>query len=93
MKDTHIGSNSYISHSIIGRGTILRNNFSSISGKTMIQIENELKKIDHIGSMIGEDCTIGSNTVIEPGIIKGRKCKINPLNRINNNIKSDTQVM
>jgi len=93
MKDNHIGSNSYLSHSIIGRGTILRNNFSSVSGKTKIQIENELKKLDHIGSMIGEDCTIGSNTVIEPGIIIGRKCKINPLNRIQNNIQSDTRVM
>ena len=93
MDDVHIGSNSYITHSIIARGTILRNHFSNISGENTLEIEGEYKKVKNIGVMIGEDCTIESQVVAEPGIIIGRKCKIAPLKRLNNNIPSESKVM
>lgn len=93
MSDSHIGSNSHISHSIIGKGNIIGNNFTSISGKNTIEIENEFIKLDSIGAMIGEDSTIGSNVIIEPGIIIGRKTEINSLKRITKNIPSSSKVM
>ena len=93
MDDVHIGSNSYITHSIIARGTILRNHFSNFSGENTLEIEGEFKKVKNIGVMIGEDCTIESQVVAEPGIIIGRKCKIAPLKRLNNNIPSESKVM
>jgi UDP-3-O-[3-hydroxymyristoyl] glucosamine N-acyltransferase len=43
--------------------------------------------------MIGEDCTIGSNVVADPGTIVGRKCEISPLKRIAKNISSESKVM
>jgi len=43
--------------------------------------------------MVGEDCTIGSNVVVEPGIIIGRRCKISPMKRIINHIPSESKVM
>jgi len=93
MDDVHIGSNSYITHSIIARGTILRNHFSNISGENTLEIEGEYKKVKNIGVMIGEDCTIESQVVAEPGIIIGRKCKIAPLKRLNKNVPSESKVM
>ena len=93
MDDVHIGSNSFITHSIIARGTILRNHFSNIPGENTLEIEGEYKKVKNIGVMIGEDCTIESQVVAEPGIIIGRKCKIAPLKRLNNNIPSESKVM
>ena len=42
---------------------------------------------------IGEDCIIESQVVAEPGIIIGRKCKIAPLKKLNNNIPSESKVM
>jgi len=93
MDDLHIGSNSYISHSIIGRGSIVGHNFTSISGKTTIEIEDEFKKLDNIGAMIGEDSTIGSNVTVEPGIIIGRRSEISPLKRIIKNVSSGSKVM
>jgi glucose-1-phosphate thymidylyltransferase len=93
MEDVHIGSNSALSHSIIGRGSILGNNFSSISGKATVEIEGEYKKIDCIGAMIGEDCTIDSHVVVESGIIIGRKCMINPMKKITRNVPSESKVM
>jgi len=93
MDDVHIGSNSFITHSIISRGTIIRNHFSNILGENTLEIEGEFKKVKNIGVMIGEDCIIESQVVAQPGVIVGRKCKIAPLKEINNNIPSETKVM
>ena len=93
MNNVHIGANSSINHSIIGRGNTIVNNFTSISGKATIEIEGEFKKLKGIGTMIGEDCIIGSNVVTEPGVIIGRKCNIDPIKRITKNITSNSKVM
>jgi len=93
MNDTHIGSNSHISQSIIGRGTILRNSCSTITGEATIEKSREHIKIENIGAMIGENCTIESNVIIEPGITIGRKCNIAPLKKISKNIPSENKVM
>lgn len=93
MENIHIGSSSFITNSIIARGSIIGNNFSSISGESTKEIENEFKKLKNIGAMIGEDCTINSHVVVEPGIIIGRKCDISPMKRIIKNIPSQTKVM
>ena len=93
MNDTHIGSSSSIKNSIIARGTIIDNNFSSIAGDNTLEIEGEYKKLKNIGAMIGEDCSIGSNVVIDPGVIIGRKCIIQPMKRISIEVKSSSKVM
>ena len=69
MNDVHIGSNSFIKNSIIGRGSIIENNFSSIDGSSIVEIEGEFRKLENVGIMVGEDCSIGSNVVVDPGKI------------------------
>ena len=93
MNDVHIGSSSFIEQSIIGQGTIIKNNFSTISGKNLIKIEGDCKTLDQMGAMVGEDCNIGSHVVLGPGIIIGRKCSIAPLNQISTNLPSESKVM
>lgn len=93
MDDTHIGSNSFIKNSIIARGTIILNNFSSISGDNTLEIDGELKKLKNFGAMIGEDCNFGSHVVIDPGIIIGRKCNIVSMKKITKEVPSNTKVM
>jgi glucose-1-phosphate thymidylyltransferase len=93
MNDVHIGSNSFIRNSVVGRGSVIENNFSSVDGESTVEIEGEFKKLEKIGAMIGEDCNIGSNVVIEAGKIIGRKCKIAPLKRIIDSVPSNSKVM
>lgn len=93
MNDVHIGSNSFISHSVFGRGSIMAYNFSSMPGKATIEIEGEFKKLENIGTMVGENCTLGSSVIVEPGIIIGRRCEISPMKRIMKNVSSGSKVM
>ena len=94
MNDVHIASNSHISHSVIGKGCVIDNTFSTIASKTTIEIENEFKRLDiPIGAMIGEDCTIESHVVVDPGKTIGRSCKISPMKHITKNISSKSKVM
>jgi glucose-1-phosphate thymidylyltransferase len=94
MDDVHIASNSHISHSVIGKGCIIGDSFSTITGKTMIEVDNEFKRLETpIGAMVGEDCIIESHVVVDPGKIIGRKCKISPMKHIIKNIPSESKVM
>jgi glucose-1-phosphate thymidylyltransferase len=93
MSNARIGSGSIIKNSVIGRGCIIKNNFSSMDGLSTIEIEGEYKKLEKIGTMIGEDCNIESNVIVEPGKIIGRRCNIAPLKIIRNNVPSNTKVM
>ena len=93
MSNARIGSGSVIKNSVIGRGSIIKNNFSIMDGSSTIEIEGEYKKLEKIGAMIGEDCNIESNVIVEPGKIIGRKCNITSLKIIRNNVPSNTKVM
>jgi glucose-1-phosphate thymidylyltransferase len=94
MDDVHMASTAHISHSVIGKGCVIGDTFSTITGKTIIEIENEFKRLDSpIGAIVGEDCVIESHVVVDPGKIIGRKCYISPMKHIRKNIPSETKVM
>jgi glucose-1-phosphate thymidylyltransferase len=93
MNDVHIGSNSILKNSIVGRGSIIGNNFSTRDGSSIFEIEGEFKRIENVGAMIGEDCNIGTHVIVEPGKMIGRKCSIVSMKRINENIQSGIKVM
>ena len=93
MDEVHIGSNASISNSIIGKGNIIESHFSTISGRSIIEIEGEFKKVENIGAIIGEDCSIASHVVIDAGKMIGRRCIVNALKRIIYDLPSETKVM
>lgn len=93
MDDATIGSNSFVSKSIIGKGTKISSHFSNIAGNGIIEMEENFYRINDVGAFIGDGCEIGDNVVVEPGKIIGRNCVIGPLNIINKNIPGESEVI
>jgi len=93
MDDVKIRSNSVLSHSVVGKGTIIDHGFSSLIGESKKHFEHECIKIKDIGVMIAEDSIINSHVVTNPGVIIGRHCHIYPLKQIQHDITSETKVM
>ncbi len=93
MDDVTIGSLSYISKSVIGKGTKIGSHFSTIVGNALMEVENEIHKVKEIGTFIGGDCKVDANVTIEAGVIIGKKCKISSHKLINKNLDSNSQVI
>lgn len=93
MDDVSIGSNAFVSHSVIGKGTIINQGYSSLVGTVQKHNNNEYMSVKDIGSMIAEDSLIESHVVTQPGVIIGRHCHIFPLKQIQQDIPSETKVM
>ncbi|MEF8879140.1 MAG: bifunctional sugar-1-phosphate nucleotidylyltransferase/acetyltransferase [Candidatus Thermoplasmatota archaeon] len=93
MNDVHIGSNSFLTHSVVGRDCFIGNNFSNLLGGTTVEVEEEYVKLDDVGVMIGENSEFESHVVVEPGVIIGRNCQVDSLKKIDRKIDSDTKVM
>ena len=93
MNDVHIGSHACVTNSIIGKGSTIGNNFIGISGETTVQIDGKFIPHNNLGVMIGEDCIIGHNIIVESGTIIGRKCDIESFKRVKTTIPSQSKVM
>lgn len=93
MDNTHIGSGSYLSHSIIAENCNLRHGFSTITGKAMIHRMNQCRHYPKVGALVGSDSLINNQVVVCAGKTIGRNCTIAPLCTINEDVPTNTKVM
>lgn len=93
MDGTTIGSHSFVSKSIVGRGTTISPHFSNIVGNNITEIEEKFYVVKDMGAFIGDGCEIGDNVVIEAGKIVGTNCRVAPLSIINKNLPSGSKVI
>ncbi len=73
--DVNIGAGSLISDSVIDKGCGIKGRFTAASGQSEVRINDE-SPLANVGAMIGEDCTIGSGVVTQPGVIIGNYSQI-----------------
>jgi UDP-N-acetylglucosamine diphosphorylase / glucose-1-phosphate thymidylyltransferase / UDP-N-acetylgalactosamine diphosphorylase / glucosamine-1-phosphate N-acetyltransferase / galactosamine-1-phosphate N-acetyltransferase len=93
MDDCKIGSHSFISHSVIGKGNVLENGFSTIVGDASLEVDTEFLKIKDIGALVGDNNLFKSYVVVDSGVIIGRNCHIRSLKKIMENVASGSEVM
>jgi glucose-1-phosphate thymidylyltransferase len=86
MSGAFIGGLSYLSHSVIGRGTHLGPHFSASEGKAFVRPEDRFHEVSGIGGIIGEDVHISDNVVVSPGVIVHAKSKISSMKYITRNV-------
>ena len=73
--DVNVGAGSLISDSVIDKGCAIKGRFTAASGQSEVRINDE-SPVANVGAMIGEDCTIGSGVVTQPGVIIGNYSQI-----------------
>ncbi len=93
MDNTHIGSGSYLSHSIISENCNLRHGFSTITGPAIIHRTNGCRQYSKVGALVGSDSLINNQVVVCAGKIIGRNCTVAPLCTISEDIPTNTKVM
>ncbi|MFO8077419.1 MAG: sugar phosphate nucleotidyltransferase, partial [Thermoplasmatota archaeon] len=82
MKDVNIGSNTAISHSVIGTGSSVEQGYSTLVGAAKKHCNEECISVKDIGVMIAEDSIIQPHVITHPGVIISRYCQISPLKQI-----------
>jgi UDP-N-acetylglucosamine diphosphorylase / glucose-1-phosphate thymidylyltransferase / UDP-N-acetylgalactosamine diphosphorylase / glucosamine-1-phosphate N-acetyltransferase / galactosamine-1-phosphate N-acetyltransferase len=93
MDDSRIGAQSYIARSIIAERVQLGHHVTLSEQDAIVSIGDEMKMVNDVGVMIGEDTIIDSQVTIDPGIIIGKDCLVESLNHVTKNVKSKVHVM
>ncbi len=93
MDDVQLSSGSYVSHSVIGEGVEIAPQFSAVEAEAHVTLDEECKKVQRLGVLIGENTVIGSQVSTKPGIIIGSDCRIGHHSKVDCNIESKTKVM
>lgn len=77
MNDVRIGSESYISNSIIGANNTICPQFSTEVGRDlMIEMRGELHQAELLGTVIGDDNIIANRVLIKAGKMISNNCNI-----------------
>ena len=93
MDNVAVGGHSYISHSILDEGSTVGAHFVTSAEPKLMLMENELVQIDKIGTIVGENCEIGSQVVVEAGRTIGAYCHVTAGNRILRDIPDSSRVI
>jgi len=86
MSDCGIGSHSMLSQSVLGYGVKVRSHLMASSADAFVNLEEEFYRVPNIGTLVGEDCAMGSGVSIEPGTIIGPKSRIMSGGRVTRNV-------
>jgi UDP-N-acetylglucosamine diphosphorylase/glucosamine-1-phosphate N-acetyltransferase len=79
--DVSVGAGSIIGDSVIGKGCVIKGRFTACSGQSEVRISDESPLVN-VGAMLGEDCTIESSVVAQPGVIVGNYSQIQTMKMI-----------
>ena len=87
-----IGPGSTIQDSVIDRGCQIKGHFVTQSSETEIKVDGEYHRV-HVGAMLGEHCTVGSNVVVVPGVTVGNRCQVKALRVLEETIPDESLVV
>jgi glucose-1-phosphate thymidylyltransferase len=93
MNDVQLSSGSYISHSVIGEGVEINPQFCAVEAEAHVKLENECKKVERLGALVGAKTVIGSQVSVESGCIIGSDCTISSHACVRGNLEDNTKVI
>ncbi len=76
--DVAIGPGCIIEDSVIDEGCAIKGHLTACSGEGEVKVNGESHSVSY-GVMMGEDCNVSGNVVIQPGTIVGNYCQIHAM--------------
>lgn len=92
MGDTNIGINALIKDSVIGRNVDIAPKFVTLSGKIKRILNDEVIEVAG-GAVIGDDASIGTGVVVNPGVLIGSNSNIGALKLIDKDVANGERVV
>jgi UDP-N-acetylglucosamine diphosphorylase/glucosamine-1-phosphate N-acetyltransferase len=83
--DVSIGTGSIIGDSVIGKGCVIKARFTACGGQSEVKVDGE-SPVANVGAMLGEDCSVDSNVVAQPGVIVGNYTQIQMMKMISGRV-------
>jgi UDP-N-acetylglucosamine diphosphorylase/glucosamine-1-phosphate N-acetyltransferase len=83
--DVNVGPGSIIGDSVIGKGCVIKGHFTACGGQSEIRVDGE-SPLANVGAMLGEDCNVDNNVVIQPGVIVGNYSQIHMMKMISSRL-------
>ncbi|MEA1905817.1 MAG: bifunctional sugar-1-phosphate nucleotidylyltransferase/acetyltransferase [Euryarchaeota archaeon] len=75
--DVHIGSHSTIKNTVVGENNVIDSHFVVESRRDLtVELDRKLYYADELGTVIGDDSTIGCNVSVTAGALIGTGCRI-----------------
>jgi len=75
--DVHIGSHSTIKNTVIGENNVIDSHFVVESRRDLtVELDRKLYHADELGTVIGDDGTIGCDVAVTAGALIGIECRI-----------------
>ncbi len=94
MNDVRIGSGSYVSNSIIGAHNIIGSHFITEVGKDLkIEMKGILHHADELGTVIGDNNTIGLGVLVRAGKTIAIDCSVDSGVAVSKDIPQDSIVL
>jgi UDP-N-acetylglucosamine diphosphorylase/glucosamine-1-phosphate N-acetyltransferase len=93
MSNSRIGAGTMLAHSVIGSGVRLGPNCVADAEEAKVDADGEVKRLESVGVMIGENTVVGANVSFRGGIIVGSNCRIAPGKTIGQNLPNGAQVL
>jgi len=89
--DVNIGSGAIIQDSVIAEGCIIGGHFAASSGEAEVKI-NGGHQLVSMGAMLGVDCSLGNNVIVQPGTIVGNYSQIQTMKLVSGRLPDRSTV-
>lgn len=93
MSNVRIGTHCHVSYSAFDEGVKLGPNCTIRSGSTTARVKDEFFGLSNIGSLVGENTSLGGGAILEPGSIIGALCDIGAGAKVDGNLENRSIVV
>jgi len=76
MEDARVGAGAHVDRSVLGDGAIVRGGATLARGDGVAETSEGVHRLDDVGAMVGEGCTIEGAARVLPGTLVGNRARV-----------------